>query len=119
MKYPCMGNPHIGVRYIGDFYAGGFLYREPLVSYVGDTHIGDSLYGGTPIYRRTHCLHARGRGYIVVAVSGTGYNRCWDLQHDVGRVTAAIEHVKEVERLHSVATLWKTLRLSDLEHLAV
>merc|ERR1712232_1417914 len=39
------------------------------------------------------------RGFIVVAVSSTGPDRCWDLEDDPGNVRQAIEHVKQTEGL--------------------
>jgi len=41
----------------------------------------------------------RSKGYVALAVSGSGPNRCWDMDLDVARVEKAIGHVISVESL--------------------
>jgi len=41
----------------------------------------------------------RSKGYVALAVSGSGPNRCWDMDLDVARVEKAILHVISVETL--------------------
>eukprot|EP00931_Biecheleriopsis_adriatica_P028179 TRINITY_DN16847_c0_g1_i1.p1 TRINITY_DN16847_c0_g1~~TRINITY_DN16847_c0_g1_i1.p1 ORF type:complete len:172 (+),score=32.07 TRINITY_DN16847_c0_g1_i1:44-517(+) len=48
------------------------------------------------------------RGYVVMAVSGTGYHRCWDMQNDLGRVLQAVQHVRQAEGLEETAPVLAT-----------
>eukprot|EP00747_Dinoflagellata_sp_TGD_P069530 gnl/TRDRNA2_/TRDRNA2_156163_c0_seq2.p1 gnl/TRDRNA2_/TRDRNA2_156163_c0~~gnl/TRDRNA2_/TRDRNA2_156163_c0_seq2.p1 ORF type:complete len:352 (-),score=36.45 gnl/TRDRNA2_/TRDRNA2_156163_c0_seq2:41-1096(-) len=51
---------------------------------------------------------ARKRGYVVVAVSGTGGSRCWNMQHDPERVARAIRYVLANEKLPTNTTVFAT-----------
>eukprot|EP00747_Dinoflagellata_sp_TGD_P069529 gnl/TRDRNA2_/TRDRNA2_156163_c0_seq1.p1 gnl/TRDRNA2_/TRDRNA2_156163_c0~~gnl/TRDRNA2_/TRDRNA2_156163_c0_seq1.p1 ORF type:complete len:342 (-),score=48.90 gnl/TRDRNA2_/TRDRNA2_156163_c0_seq1:41-1066(-) len=51
---------------------------------------------------------ARRRGYIVVAVSGEGGNRCWDMYRDPERVARAIQYVLSEEKLPANTTVFAT-----------
>jgi len=42
---------------------------------------------------------ARDRGYVVMAVSSTGFKRCWDMDVDIDRVKRAVDFVSQAEEL--------------------
>lgn len=51
---------------------------------------------------------ARNRGYYVVAVSGTGWHRCWDFSKDPVRVRKALDYVFRAEGLNDTLPILAT-----------